>query len=207
MVARLKLKALKSKQRDNDKIVILLNIILSYILGIGIFLVSLPLIPQFTYYGEKSGVFQSPSKLGEKKLQNNFINTIPLVNTLIIPKIGIDTEIIEGSNEQTLNQGIWRKPYTSNPEKGGNMVLTGHRYLFTSGSHTFYHLDKLVIDDVIKVFWDSKLYSYKVTEVKIVTPNETWIEGQNLGDRITLYTCTPLWTSEKRLVVIGKKFD
>jgi LPXTG-site transpeptidase (sortase) family protein len=62
-------------------------------------------------------------------------------------------------------------------------------------------LDKLNIDDLIIVYYEGVEYDYKVSEVFIVEPEDLHVE-EDLGYHVlTLYTCTPLWTSSKRLVV------
>ncbi|HYF05404.1 MAG TPA: class E sortase, partial [Patescibacteria group bacterium] len=110
-------------------------------------------------------------------------------------------QVWEGQTEATLLKGIWRIPYTSTPDKGGNTVFTAHRWLQTSGPKTFYHLDKVNVGDVIRVLWEGKEYKYAVVESRIVEKDEIDIEYNTLEPVLTLYTCTPLWTSSHRIVV------
>jgi hypothetical protein len=76
-------------------------------------------------------------------------------NRIIIQKIGVDMKIVEGTNEKTaLNLGAWHLPYTSSPDKGGNSVITAHRYKYRPPSkETFYLLDKLIVGDTFTVHW------------------------------------------------------
>ena len=129
---------------------------------------------------------------------------IPKDNRIIIPKIKVDAPITEGDNASALNIGMWRRPMTSTPDKGGNTVITGHRVLYTSGPDTFYLLDKLIVNDAIVVYWQGKEYIYRVSETKVVYPQQTDIEDNTKEPIITLYTCTPARTSLRRLVVIAK---
>jgi sortase A len=128
----------------------------------------------------------------------------PDENRLIIPQIKVDTEVFEGT-EAVLNYGAWRRPNTSTPDRGGNTVITAHRFLYTSGGNTFYHLDKLQIGQEFSVYWKQVEYKYRVYEKFEVYPNQVEIEDNTKNDILTLYTCTPLWTSEKRLVVRAEK--
>ena len=41
----------------------------------------------------------------------------------------------------------------------------------------------------------------------VVTPNQTAIQAPTNDNRLTLYTCTPLWTARNRLVVIAERLD
>ncbi|PIS42223.1 MAG: hypothetical protein COT24_04660 [Candidatus Kerfeldbacteria bacterium CG08_land_8_20_14_0_20_40_16] len=52
--------------------------------------------------------------------------------------------------------------------------------------------------------WNEKEYHYQVVETKIVNPDQAEIMASTEDTTITLYTCTPLFTTQQRLVVIGK---
>ncbi len=129
---------------------------------------------------------------------------VPTQNTIIIPEIGIRGIIYEGEGADTMNLGIWRRPQSSHPGMGGNTVLVAHRYLYTTGPDTFYHLPKMSTRSEIVVFWDKKEYRYEVIDTRVVEADQVEIEKQTPEDILTLYTCTPLWTSEKRFVVRAK---
>lgn len=67
----------------------------------------------------------------------------------------------------------------------------------------FYNLDKLREGDKI-VLRDraSQTYKYRVSESFIADPADRWVTGQIRGrDMLTLQTCTPIPTFEKRLIV------
>jgi sortase A len=129
-------------------------------------------------------------------------NIIAKTNLLIIPKIGVKMAIVEGTTESALNKGAWRLPETSTPDKGSNTVITGHRWKYRPPSEkTFYLLNKLVIGDTFKITWDGKDYNYKVIGVSIVLPTDVWVLNPTTKSIVTLITCTPLFSTSKRLVV------
>ena len=67
----------------------------------------------------------------------------------------------------------------------------------------FYNLDKLKEGDKV-VLKDraGNSYRYRVSEVLIIDPTEVWVMGQVRGrDMVTLQTCTPYPTFQKRLIV------
>lgn len=132
------------------------------------------------------------------------LNSLGQVNKVVIPSIGVNGVIYEGTTAATLNNGIWRRPNTSTPAKGGNTVLTAHRFLYDSGPITFYHLDKVKIGDKIYVLWNNQRYEYQINEITEVLPTQVEVEANTSDSILTLYTCTPLWTAEKRLVVRAK---
>lgn len=172
------------------------NVLYVLCVCLALFLVGMPFVPNAQYYINKStGVLQQTKNA---EIQNDII---PKVNTLVIPSIGVNTEILEGKDAKTLDKGIWRRPKTSTPDKGSNTVFTGHRFMYTSGPKTFYHFDKLNKNDVIFVYWEGKKYTYSIQDILIVKPTDGWVEAPTDEPVLTLYTCTPLWTSKQRLVI------
>jgi LPXTG-site transpeptidase (sortase) family protein len=129
--------------------------------------------------------------------------TIPVQNRLIIPSMQLDTEIFEGSSLSTLNKGVWHRPISSTPEKGGNTVIAGHRFTYTNPKGIFYYLNKVQLGDKIGVWWHGTRYLYEVSTIEVVPPTEISIEDNTSGARLTLYTCTPLWSPNQRLVIIA----
>jgi len=125
-------------------------------------------------------------------------------NLLVIPKIGVKIPIIEGTTESVLNRGAWRLPETSTPDQGSNTVITGHRWLYRPPSEkTFYLLDKLEIGDSFIIYWLGERYDYKVSSTEIVLPTQVIVINPTKDPIVTLITCTPLFSTEKRLIVRG----
>ncbi len=176
------------------------------VLVLAAYIVVLPSIPEIAfamnsneYKGYTYNSLQAFEAVGPRA---SMLPEIPGENRLVIPEIFVNTLINEGADESALLKlGMWRRPNTSTPDKGGNTAIAGHRFLHTRGTDTFYHLEKVEIDDVILVYWEGIEYVYKVFEIVEVTPDQIEIEYNTADPILTLYTCTPLWTSEKRLVV------
>ncbi|MEI6326724.1 MAG: sortase [Candidatus Roizmanbacteria bacterium] len=179
------------------------NILATAIVVLALFILFSPFIPEFQLdvskqFGQGTDL---DSTTGSALLSSS---QIPDQNTVIIPEIGIHGVIYEGKTADTMNSGIWHRPLSSHPGDGGNTVLVAHRYLYTSGPDTFYHLPKIQPHSQIVIFWDKKEYRYEVINTKVVDANQIEIEKQTSDSILTLYTCTPLWTSEKRFVVQAK---
>jgi len=130
---------------------------------------------------------------------------IPGENRLVIPKILVDTEIVEGENSEALLRGAWREPKTARPGEGGNVVISGHRFLYEPPNNTtFYLLDKLEVGDKLIVYWEGEELDYEVEEMKVVEPHEIDILSMGDEEKLTVYTCTPLFSQAQRLVVLAK---
>lgn len=141
------------------------------------------------------------SSLGHLPTVND--KPIPGGNRLVIPRIGVNVPILEGSDERVLDRGgVWHIPNTGTPDAPGNVVLSGHRWKYLPPSSlTLYLLDKVQDGDAILVTWNGKLYTYKVRGREVVTPDRTDILTATSNPQLTIFTCTPLYSTSHRLVL------
>ncbi|MCD4756170.1 sortase [bacterium] len=124
---------------------------------------------------------------------------------LEIESIGVKGNIFQGSDSNTLEKGFWHFPLSKYPGQKGNVVVISHRYLhIPPAKNTFFNLDKVRKGDSLFFTQEGNSYNYIVSEVKIVEKNDISVIQDSSDYRVTLITCTPLWTSHQRLVVIGK---
>jgi len=203
---------LNSLKKLTSKQIRIIRIAGLIIIVIGIVFLFYPFWPQVEYAinPPKTNSYPYPTKLqGTNTNQTGkptIADKIPGDNRVVIPKIGVDMKIVEGTDEKiALNQGAWRYPTTSMPNKGGNTVITGHRFKYRPPSkETFYLLDKLEKGDKFIVYWQGIEYDYEITETKVVEKNAVEILNDTEDPIVTLFTCTPLFTTKQRLVVIGK---
>jgi sortase A len=176
------------------------------VVGLGLYLIVSPLIPAMQFWWRKSHGFNQPEYV--TSVLNGYTNnsvSMPEDNRIAIPSIGLDVGINEGSGLAAADTAAWRRPGSSTPPAGGNTVIVGHRYSYAINiARPFYNLDKVTYDDEIIVFWQKHAYRYKVTQIMVVTPNQVGIETPSNDSRLTLYTCTPLWTAQNRLVVVAE---
>jgi LPXTG-site transpeptidase (sortase) family protein len=125
---------------------------------------------------------------------------------LYIPKINVDLPI--GDDQAALEKGAWhRMSENGNPERGGNFVLSAHRFVMgwtpqtTRNNSPFYHLDRLQPGDEIFVDYNAKRTRYKVDRLYPVPKNAVEIEGPSKTAKLTLYSCDLRGESAGRLVV------
>ena len=138
---------------------------------------------------------------------------------LIIPKINVDVPVIYGvgydhnSQMSAMEKGVSHFAIpgaNSVPGQVGNTVLSGHSSndLFDPGDFKFIfaQLDKLQNGDTIFINYNSIRYSYVVTKKEVVMPNQvdklTYATDKPV---LTLITCTPLGTAQKRLLVTAEQ--
>jgi sortase A len=128
---------------------------------------------------------------------------------LTIEAIGVYNAPVFDSNSQwALAKGVAHNPQTSlpwSPTPQRNVYLAGHRMGFrgTWSRMLFYNLDNLERgDEVLLKDRAGTSYRYRVSEVLITDPTDVWVMGQvRERDMVTLQTCTPIPTFEKRLIV------
>jgi sortase A len=128
---------------------------------------------------------------------------------LTIEALGIhDAPVFDSDGRWALATGVAHNPQTSLPWSQSaqtNVYLAGHRMGFrgTWSRMLFYNLDKLKRGDkVLLKDRSGNSYRYRVSEVFIADPKDVWVMGQVRGrDMVTLQTCTPIPTFQKRLIV------
>ncbi|MCU0679516.1 MAG: sortase [Planctomycetes bacterium] len=116
---------------------------------------------------------------------------------------------MEAKDEKAgLARGAWRLPESSTPDKGGNTVITGHRFKYLPPNNlTFFLFDKLAAGDIISVIWQNKEYYYRVKEIKIIPPTDLSILDPSDKPVLTLFTCHPVYSTEKRLVIVAETVE
>lgn len=169
---------------------------------LGIYIIATPYLPQLSWWiRHEAPVISAAPDVQEARSET------PLPeNTLIIPGLGLKELINEGQDASALNNGVWLRPNGSTPDTGSNTVLAGHRFTYSDPA-VFYHLDKVKVNDAVQLHWEGKIYNYKITEIKVVAPTAVEIEAPSEEPRLTIYTCTPLWTSKERLAIIAEPIE
>lgn len=163
-------------------------------------------------------------KIKDDKEQNDSNNNEEIVFLdkefgVYIPKIDANATVIpnvdpfnEFAYTSALEKGVAHARNTALPNEKGNAFLFAHSavnfYEQRKYNVYFYLLTKLNKDDDIYVSYKSKIYTYKVREVKIVNPTDIQYM-QNIGDTdtVTLMTCYPPGLNIKRVVVVGEKVE
>lgn len=183
------------------------NWLLGLIVLVALYIVLMPLYPAL--------LFRVQDHSGRRQQLNHRLQvlsraTVPLAeqgDRLIVPSMLLDAPVYEGPARQQyalLNKGMWRYSNGSTPDKGGNTVLVGHRFSYTNPRGIFYFLNKVKLGDQLGLQWNDHLYHYKVSEIKEVAPSDVAIEAPTADNRLTLFTCTPLWLPKHRLVVVAQ---
>ena len=124
-----------------------------------------------------------------------------IIGILSIPKLDLNVGIGEGVDNETLKYSVGHFSDTAMPGQKGNFCVIGHRS-YTYGEF-FNRLDEIEENDEIIVEYNGKEFKYKVTEIKVVKPEEVSVLNQSEEEEIILITCTPIRVGSHRLIIKG----
>lgn len=146
---------------------------------------------------------EKPTILVDEWMPPHSVEQGETIGKITIDRIDLELLLIEGVDDGALGLGAGHMPDTALPGQSGNCVIAGHRN-YTFGS-MFNRLDEIAEGDSIIVELQGKRFTYTVTEVKIVDPDDLSVTKQDNSLReITLITCHPVYSSAHRLIIKGE---
>lgn len=118
-----------------------------------------------------------------------------------IPKIGVDTEIIEAKDEDfesALRKGVWRVPDYGTPyTRQYPTILVAHRFGYLEWSNqyrrenSFFNLPKLSQGDRVEIIWQKRKYQFEIIE------KQESEQITNYSADLIMYTCKYLQSSNR----------
>jgi len=125
----------------------------------------------------------------------------PTLTRLIIPKINLDSFVVEGTSHKALLHGPSHLKNSAEPGQPGNVVISAHRDTF------FRHVYELEKGDQVQIERGGKTALYEVTGKKVVDPDDVEVLRQTKEPRLTLITCYPTYyigPAPQRAIVFAK---
>ena len=138
---------------------------------------------------------------------------------LIIPKLNVNVPVAfsisndEATVMNAMNHGVAHFAIPGAdalPGQIGNTVITGHSAgdIYSNNQYKFIFsgLERLQNKDLIYINYNSVRYTYSITKKEVVLPSEVnKLAYPTEKPIVTLITCTPLGTAEKRLLVTAEQ--
>ena len=164
----------------------------------------------------------------DKKWEQHTIdfNTLPPGNRLIIPDLNIDAPLIDTEEngvidfskenfDEELTKGVVKYPTTPTPGNKGNTLIFGHTssewWKKNEYGVIFRNIPKLKAGQKFYVIWNGKKTAYEMVERKVVRPKDVENYYHEFSDKnesyLTLMGCYPIWTADKRMMVVAKKIE
>ena len=163
------------------------------------------------------GVSTNVNKKEENKINENKTNKekkyikedVPLeykgytvISKLEIPKIDLETYVLEKYLEETLNVSVV-KFYGANPNEIGNFCIAGHNF---KNKNMFKNLKKLSVgDNLFIIDNDIGRVEYEIFDIYKVSPKDVACLSQETNGKreVTLITCTN--DSKERIIVKARE--
>ncbi len=149
--------------------------------------------------------------------ESTYVAQNTLNNQLSVPSLGIqcpivwDSSVDENSMLASLQNGVAHYLGTAKPGEGlenntGNVFISGHSsyYSWDPGQYhsIFATLPYINVGDKVVIGYNDKVYVYEVYDKTEVAPENVDVVKQDTSEHIvTLMTCVPVGTSERRLIV------
>jgi sortase A len=129
------------------------------------------------------------------------VHTGDAVGRIVISKIGVSYDVVQGTDEASLEKGPGHYPATALPGLGRTVAIAGHRTTYLA---PFRHIDSLGHGDRIVLQMPYGRFTYIVQWHLIVAPTALWIT-HNVGyERLVLSACNPLYSAAQRIIVFAR---
>jgi len=158
--------------------------------------------PQVLELGETKDLRKRAAQLAglyEKQLENG-----KPFGRLLIPSIGADYVVIQGTDTADLQKGPGHYPTSALPGQDRTVAIAGHR---TTYGAPFNQIDKIEIGDEITLQMPYGDAVYEVDGTKIVDPDDVQIVDDTGTDRLVLTACHPLYSAAQRYAVFAELKD
>jgi len=136
---------------------------------------------------------------------------------IMIPKLGVDAMVVEGTSQAALRAGAGHYPNTPLPGEAGNVSIAGHRVTY---GRPFNRIDELRVGDEIKLETPLAMHTYHVVghpggtrapcpngACWVTDPHDWGVVSETPGSMLTLTTCHPKGSARQRLILRAELVD
>jgi sortase A len=136
---------------------------------------------------------------------------------IVMPAIGVDALVVEGTSPAALRAGAGHYPTTPLPGEAGNVAIAGHR---TTYGKPFNRVDELSIGEEIRLETPLAAHVYRVVAAPadaarpcptgacwITEPTDWGVVAPLDGAMLTLTTCHPKGSARERLIIRAELVD
>jgi sortase A len=157
-------------------------------------------VQEMTSINRPPAASKPPASVSAKPLEQG-----ALIGRVDIPRIKLSAAVAEGDDEKTLGKAVGHLPDTPLPwDRRGNVAFAAHR------DGLFRPLEKIRLDDDIRVVTAQGEFHYRVKKTHIVNPDDVWVIAPTDTPTITLITCYPfsfVGNAPRRFIVQAELVD
>ena len=129
------------------------------------------------------------------------VQTGQAIGRVVIPVIGLDIIMVQGTNTADLAQGPGHYASTPFPGQPGTTAIAGHRTTYLA---PFRHLDALKEGDLVEIEMPYATFDYRIQGTRVVEPTDVGILDSVGYQRLVLTACHPLYSASQRLAAFAK---
>lgn len=125
-----------------------------------------------------------------------------LIGRIEIPRLGLSTIVMEGTDRATLRRSVGHIIGMALPGQPGNVGIAGHRDTF------FRPLRNIRENDIITFTTSAGKYHYRVVSTKVVGPYDRGVLVSTPKEVLTLVTCYPFYfigSAPERFIVRAER--
>lgn len=123
------------------------------------------------------------------------------IGRIMIPSIGIDFVVVEGTDTGDLQRGPGHYPDTGLPGQGRTIGIAGHRTTYLAPFHDIAEID---VGDEIALDMPYGKFTYTVKKTEVVDPSDVGVVDDTGAERLVLTACHPLYSAAERYVVTAE---
>jgi sortase A len=195
----------KTAARPRRFLLTLAAIVAAAMMVVGAALAAQPLYTDFSANRDQKELAREiKSERAKDAFQKSELAVGSPVTRIRIPKLGVDTVVVEGTSKEALDAGSGHYTESALPGQPGNVAIAGHRVTY---GKPFNDLDKLGEGD--RVFLDTPVGSYVYEMVPafgghanpwVIAPDDWSVIAPTAEPMLTLTTCHPKGSARQRLV-------
>jgi sortase A len=123
------------------------------------------------------------------------------IGRIRIPRIGLDIDVIQGTDSDSLRKGPGHYPATAFPGLGQTVAIAGHRTTYLA---PFRRIDELRPGDRITLTMPYAAFTYVVQKTEVVLPTALGVTANVGYERLVLSACHPLYSASHRIIVFAR---
>ena len=123
------------------------------------------------------------------------------IGRILIPSIGADTVVVQGTDTSSLQKGPGHYPETAFPGQGRTIGIAGHRTTYLA---PFRKINEIDDDDKIVLEMPYGTFTYAVEKHEIVEPTQVEIVDDVGYERLVITACHPLYSAAQRWAVFAR---